>query len=355
MRRNHFSCFMLCFLLITGCVDKEIVDDVSFKAASGYDYVNEKEVRGTFLVHEFLPDKSVKNITFSAVSSGIFEINKEIQYQVADPIVRGSLEAILFGNDLAKKGIKDFLDSFERDARIGAKLNLGVTEGEAKDVIEGEYGTRGNAVYLDRMFEHNMEHQDLPQSNLKIFLTDYYQKGKDGYLPLLKKINKKKVEINGLCLFKDDKVVDELSAQKLFFFKLMTDQYSEGNLKIKVDDKIATVENISSKYKMKLTRRNPYKIDLNLKLKGEITEYTGKKLTRKTKDNIEKTMEKRINKECSKLISRFQEKNIDPIGFGAFAKSRTRNFDFSKWEDEYQHLTVDVNTEVNLVEEGVIE
>lgn len=355
MRIKNISCFILCFLFLSGCVNTEIVDDVSFKLASGYDYVNEKEMRGTFLVPEFLPDKTIKNVTYSAVSSGPFEITKEIQRQVSDPIVRGSLEGILFGNELAKKGIKDLLDSFERDASIGGTLHLGITEGDAKDVLEGEFGTRGNAVYLDRMFKHNMDHQDLPESNLKIFLSDYYQKGKDGYLPLLKKINKKRVKINGLCLFKEDKVVDELSVDKLFFFKLMTDQYTEGNFKIEVDDEIATVENILSKYKMKLTRRNPYKIDLNIILKGEITEYTGNKLTGKIIDNIEKTMEKEINKECSKLISRFQEKNIDPIGFGAFAKSRTRSFDFAKWEDEYQNLTVDVNTEVTVVEEGVIE
>ncbi|MDE3840054.1 Ger(x)C family spore germination protein [Bacillus methanolicus] len=355
MRIKNISCFILCFLFLSGCVNTEIVDDVSFKLASGYDYVNEKEMRGTFLVPEFLPDKTIKNVTYSAVSSGPFEITKEIQRQVSDPIVRGSLEGILFGNELAKKGIKDLLDSFERDASIGGTLHLGITEGDAKDVLEGEFGTRGNAVYLDRMFKHNMDHQDLPESNLKIFLSDYYQKGKDGYLPLLKKINKKRVKINGLCLFKEDKVVDELSVDKLFFFKLMTDQYAEGTYKVEINGKKASIESISSKYKMKFAGRNPYKIKLNIKLKGEITDYTGKNLTMKIKDNIEKTMEKDINEQCSKLISRFQEKSIDPLGFGAFVKSRTRNFDFAKWEDEYQNLTVDVNSEINLIEEGVIE
>ncbi|WP_248892171.1 hypothetical protein [Bacillus methanolicus] len=191
MRMKHFSYFLLCFVFLSGCLNKEVVDDVSFKLASGYDYVNEKEVRGTFLVPEFMPDKTIKNVTYSAVSTGSFEISNKIQKKVSDPIVRGSLEGILFGNKLAKKGIKDLLDSFERDASIGGKLNLGVTEGDAKDVLEGEYGNRGNAVYLSRLFEHNMEHQDLPESNLKIFLSDYYQKGKDGYLPLLKKVVKK--------------------------------------------------------------------------------------------------------------------------------------------------------------------
>ncbi|UQD51895.1 Ger(x)C family spore germination protein [Bacillus methanolicus] len=355
MRIKHFSCFMFCFLFLSGCLNKEIVDDVSFKLASGYDYVNEKELHGTFLVPEFMPDKTIKNVTYSAVSRGPLEISKEIQKQVSDPIVRGSLEVSLFGNELAKKGIRNLLDSYERDASIGGTLILGVTEGDAKDVLEGEYGNRGTAVYLSRLFQHNMDHQDLPESNLKIFLSDYYQKGKDGYLPLLKKSGKKRIEINGLCLFKEDKVVDELSVDKLFFFKLMTDQYNEGTTHVAVNGNKASIEIISSKHKMKLIGRNPYKIELNIKLKGEITDYTGNQLTGKIKDNIEKTMEKDIKEQCSKLISRFQEKNIDPIGFGAFIKSRTRNFDFSKWEDEYQNLTVDVNTKVILAEEGVIE
>jgi spore germination protein len=355
MRIKHFSCFMVCFLFLIGCVKQEIVDDVSIEVGVGYDYVNENEVRGTFLIPEFMPDKTVQNVTLSAVSTVTWDINKKLQKQVSDPIVRGSLEGILFGNELAKKGIKDLLDSFERDASIGARVHLGVTEGEAKEVLEGEYGTRGNSEYLSRLLEHSMENHDLPESNLQLFISDYYQKGKDGYLPLLKRVSKKKVEINGLSLFKDDKVVDELSVEKLFFFKLMSDKYNNGTFKLKLDGREVSITSIESKNKLKLVGRNPYQIKLDIRVKGEIREYTGKKLTQKEIHRVEKEAEKEINEQCSKLVTRFQEKNIDPLGFGTFVKSRTRNFDFKKWEDDYQNLIVDVNTDALIFEEGVIE
>src|SRR5690606_23916338 len=107
------------------------------------------------------------------------------------------------------------------------------------------------------------------------FLADFYTKGKDAYLPLLKKTQPNLVNITGLALFKDEKLVDILHENKLFYFKLLVDNHSEGSVMVKEEHGEASVKSLTSKHKMKLLKRNPYEFGVDIKIKGYLTENKG--------------------------------------------------------------------------------
>ncbi|MDR7000652.1 Ger(x)C family spore germination protein [Neobacillus niacini] len=346
---------IIVFVLLGACVQKEILDDVSLETGSGYDYVNGK-IRGTTLIPVYLPDKSVRNKTFTAFSQQSREFLLNIQRQSSDPIVTGSLKVVLFGEKLSKKeGILALMDSFQRDPSIGAGLYLAVTEGESKKFLAGDYGNRGNAVYITNLIRHNMKNKDVPKTDMQRFLFDFNQIGKTPYLPRLKKIGKEQMEISGISFFRYGKIVDSIPAKKMFYFKLLVDKYSQGTLNISIDKEQAVVESIRSKYKMQLASRNPYTVDVKLKVNAVLNEYSGKKVTPKDIKKIEKKLQKNIEFECRDLVTEFKEKNIDPVGFGHFIKSKTRNFSFENWKTDYQYLKVNVHADVTIMESGVIE
>ncbi len=58
-------------LLLSGCLDKEIIDDINIEVGVGYDLAEEEKdkYRGTILFQEFQPDESVINRTFSGMES----------------------------------------------------------------------------------------------------------------------------------------------------------------------------------------------------------------------------------------------------------------------------------------------
>jgi spore germination protein len=353
--KKIMKALLIVTIVTAGCVQKEIVDDVNLETGGAYDLVGNK-VRGTALIPVYLPDKAVENKTFTASSKLSRDFLRDVQRQSPDPIVTGSLEVVLFGERLSKKGILDLLDAFQRDASIGAGLYLAVTEGEAKNIVTGNLGERGNAIYISNLIRHNMKNKDMPKTNLQRFLFDFYQKGKSGYLPQLRKIGKDQIEISGISLFQNDHVVDTIPAKKMFFFKLLVDDYSKGTLKVNMGKEMAAVESIRSKYKMRLTARDPFTVNVQLKVKAVLNEYSGKLVTPVLIKKIEKKLVEKIEIECAKLIRRFQEKNIDPVGFGQFVKSQTRGFNFNKWENvDYQHLKVNVQADVSITESGVIE
>ncbi|WML47038.1 Ger(x)C family spore germination protein [Neobacillus sp. PS3-34] len=355
MRKVVLYLFIISTIL-TGCVQKEILDDVNLETGAAYDYIGGKRIRGTALVPVYMPDKAVKNKTFSATSLLSRDFLRDIQRQTPDPIVTGSLEVVLFGEKLAKKGLQGLIDSLQRDASIGSSLYFAVTKGEAKDLIEGDYGNRGNGIYISNLIRHNMKTKDLPKTNLQLFLFDFYQTGKTGYLPELTKIGKNQIEISGLSFFQRDKVVDTLPAGRMFYFKLLVDKYSEGTLKVNIGKEIAAIQSIHSKNSMKLVRRNPNEVLVKIKIKAVLNEFSGKNTTSSELANIEKTMQKEIEKECLKLSKRFQNERIDPVGYGHFVKSHTRHFDYKKWwNEDYQKLKIKVQAKVKITESGVIE
>lgn len=359
--KNRFALMTLSLLLLSGCVEKEILDDIAIEIARGYDFEDENKIRGTMLVYNFQPDKSIENTLLSTSASTSRELVNKLQEQSSDPLSEGSIEVFLFGKTLASEGFIDYIDAPLRNASIGARLFLVIVDGNAQDLLKGNYGNRGNAIYISNLLNHNIKNQNLPKTNLQLFFHDYYQLGKSVYLPQIKKIADDKLEINGISFFKTEKIklVDTIDTEKMFYFKLLVDKFSEGTHKVQSGDDEAIVKSITSTHKMKLTKRDPYMVTVHIKIKGIIREYTGPGiLTKEVIRKYEKKMEEEVNKESEALIKRFQEHEIDPIGFGYFIKSRTRGFGLDKkWEesDRYKNITVKVKTDVKIVESGVIE
>jgi spore germination protein len=331
-KNNVLLCFFPLFLLF-GCVDKEILDDVSIENGAAYDILSEKEIIGTVIVPHYLVDQPVENIEFSATGDQRSGIIYKVQQQAADPLVTGSLEVCLFGEELSKKGIIELVDSLQRDPGIGERMYLATTKGEATKLIKQDYGVKGTPLYISDLIRQNIKLRDLPTTNLHLFLYDYYQKGKDPFLPQLENFEKDKVRLSGVSIFKKDKVVDEIPALDLFFFKLLVEKYSEGEHRLDLSDgSQAFVKSINSKNKYKLVSKSPYKISIHIDVDGIIKEYSGDKLDKKVLKTIQVQLEKTVEKKAVQLIKQFQENGVDPLGIGAFVKGNIRGFDFTKWE-----------------------
>ncbi|UYG94029.1 Ger(x)C family spore germination protein [Cytobacillus firmus] len=342
-------------MLLSGCVDKEILDDINIEVGVGYDLAEDSKdkYRGTVLFQEFQPDKSVINRTFSGNGKLRQDLLLDVTRQSSEPVVTGGLKVAVFGPEISKKGIYDLIDSFQRDASIGARVFVATSEDKAEDVMKGEYGTRGNSTYIYNLIQHNIEHRDIPKTNLHILSRNYYEKGKDTFLPRLKKIADDKVEIIGVSLFDQDKEVEILPVKDLFFFKLLVDKYSEGNFDVKLKkDDTAAVKSIKSKHKIKITDNHA---SIHINIEGIIREYTGNKLASEVVGDVEKKLESKIEKECLRLLKKFQELGIDPVGLGQIKKTQHRNFDYKKWKDDYKTLGFDVKCNVTIEETGIIE
>jgi spore germination protein len=364
MRKRVINLFII-LLLLTGCVEREILDDLNIETAKGYDLVDDNKIRGTALFPVYIKDSAIENRTLSAEASSTREVLETLSRKSQQPLVRGSLDVVLLGDELAKEGVLDIADSLQRDASIGARVFLAITEGSAEEILNGQYGIRGNATFISNLINQNIKRRELPETNLHLFLYDYYQIGQSPYLPIIKKINDDTLAVTGVALFHKDKMVDNVSADDLFFFKLLVDKISEGSHVVKLGKKEgdaekqveASVTSIKSKHKIKVENKaDPVKISIQITVKGIIKEYTGKKLSPKKIKEIEDTMEQDIKDKSSKLLKRFQELGIDPVGIGQIQKHGVRGFDIKEWEKSlYPNAEFKIKPNVKIVESGTVE
>lgn len=345
-------------VFLSGCVQKEILDDINLIECIGFDHSDEEDkINGTILFSIYQPDQPPKNTTINAKGRMKKTILQDMQLQSTNPIVTGSMELVLFGKELAtKNGILDLVDPFQRDPGVGSGLHVALVDGEAKDLLEGEYGIKGNATFISDLIKNNIENEDLPRTNLQLFLKGYYSEGRTPFMPQLKQLSKDSIELNGIAFFRYGKIVETILPEQMFFFKLLVDKYSNGLHRVKIDGDEAAIRNIRSVHKFKLESRSPFEITVDIRVNGIINEFSGNRLTPKKIAELEQRFEDEITKECLKLISIFKDKEIDPIGFGHFIKTQDRNFDIDKWnEAQYQELIVKIHPKVKITEAGVIE
>ncbi|MBA9027309.1 Ger(x)C family spore germination protein [Peribacillus huizhouensis] len=346
----------LCILcLLSGCVETNTIDDINIILAVGLDQSDRKQMMGTFLTDNFMPDKSITNKTYTSKAPLRRDLLIKANHQAAQPLVTGGVSVTVIGEKLGKQGIDDILDIYQGDVTIGARNFFAISEGTAKKILQGQYGPEGNGTYLYNLLDSKIKSKELPETNLHFLLRDYYQKGKDIYLPRLKQISTNQIEISGVSLFKKDKEVDVIPSGKLFYFRLLVDKHNKGFFFVPKNKKeAASIKGLSSKHEFILSKKKPSEVTVQITIKGAIQEYTGKNLGVKQVKEIQKNLEKKVEKECLQLVKSFQKNDTDPMGLGAFYKSRNRGFDYEKWAENYKNLNIKVVCRVTIEEPLII-
>ncbi|WP_449537482.1 Ger(x)C family spore germination protein [Ferdinandcohnia sp. Marseille-Q9671] len=340
-----------------GTVQEEIIDDVNVVTAVGFDKAAGDKISGTVVIPVFNADKSIDNASFAGESVLAKEIINVLQKKSADPLVTGGIRVVLYEDGLAQRGILRYIDALQRDASIGAKVYLAIVEGKTRDVLETSLGNRGTGEYLATILEHNTEKRDVPKSDLHTFLFRNFAKGMDPYLPILK-LEKDKMELIGLALFQEGKMVARISEPELFFFKAMVQNYGEGSytLKLSGTDDYASIKRISTKRKIEVEEVDgDPKVHITIKFEGILSEFSGQKATPETIEKIIKELEQTIVEQSQSMLKEFQEKNIDPVGLGYLARHTNRRFEEGKWKVDYPNIKMDVHAEVTITETGIIQ
>ncbi|WP_243291693.1 Ger(x)C family spore germination protein [Bacillus sp. FJAT-47783] len=349
------SLFVLLVLItLTGCIEKEVLDEISLITILGYDKGEGEEILGTVVVPQYKKDQPIENKMMTVEGDLSRDIMSKMQKESADPLVYGKLQLVLYHIDIAKEGVQPLIDSIERDASVGSRVILAVSKNNVNKLLQADYGQQGNAAYLTKMIRQNMQLRDLPENNLHLYLYSLYTDGKDPFMPIIEQNGNENIKIQGLALFQNDKMVGEIPNKKLPIFKMFVDQYVKGTYSLKLEDgTVASLQSIKSNRKMIYSDKDEPKITVELTVKGHVREYSKAKVSKKDLNKIEKTFEKEIEENGQELITLFQSLQVDPVGFGDFIKSRSRKK--FKQENPFFQTKLEVKANVKVIETGVVE
>jgi len=347
---------LLGVLLVTasGCVRKTVLDDINTVTGIGYDYHSKTKVRGTLLIPVYQPQQ-ISNQTLSTTLEVSRDVINELQHKSSEPLGRGSLEVLLFGDKMARKGTIGVLEMLQRDPRIGTRAQVAIVKGRTDKLLQGNYGTVGNGIYLSNLIRQNVEERDIPRTNLHSFLYAYYSNGSDPFLPYLQKEGNK-VKVVGIALFKNDRMVHHIKNKDLFYFKILSARYKTGTHTTKMEGEYASIRNITTtrKFLIEGPKERP-SITVDIRMKGVLYEFSHDVYNKKIRKQIEDAFEKDIAKNADRLIKHMQSHRIDPVGFGERAKSRYRNFDYKAFYRNYPDLDIKVKAKVTITQAGIVE
>ncbi|WP_243385427.1 Ger(x)C family spore germination protein [Bacillus kexueae] len=355
MRRPKMIIIFALMLFLGGCIQKEILDEVNLITVMGYDKGENGGIIGTVVVPQYSKDQPIDNKILKVEGDLSRDIMSQLQKESPDPLVYGKLQFVLYQRAVAEQGIQPLIDSIERDASVGSRLILAVSNDNVFELLSNNYGQLGNAVYLSNLVRQNMNLRDIPENNLHLFLYSLYTDGRDPVMPIMEQNGQDNIRITGVALFQKDRMVGEIENKQMPFLKLLMGESVKGtHPKDLENNEIASIESIKSKRKMTYVKEKPA-IEIELTIKGHVREYSKGKITPKDIKKLESAMEKEIEKESSVLIEQFKELEVDPVGFGEFIKSRSRGEKKSDWTKEYLQTEINVKADVTIIETGVVE
>ncbi|AUS08046.1 Ger(x)C family spore germination protein [Laceyella sacchari] len=342
-------------IIIFGNVTKNVLDEIQLVTAVGYDYIDEQTSTVTEVTPIFRSDASIENKTLSITANLGKEALIALNRQSSANLANAKLEVALFNKEMAKRGILHMIDILHRDPNIGTSLSLAVTDGATKKILNQSFGTRDTGHYIASLLEHNTQNGSIPNNSLHYFLSAYYTKGKDPFLPLLK-LTDGEITLTGLALFKKDRMVFQLDRSHLFTFNTLYGKNRFPGMKVQIGDKFVAMRVITSNRRISIrnTQTTP-EITIYLNIRASISEFSGKHLKPQHVSQTEHALKKQVSQQGHQLIRKFQQLGIDPLGLGDHVRSHTRNWDFKTWQKQYPRVKVRIVPRVNIVEIGVVD
>ncbi|PFA62094.1 hypothetical protein CN378_20960 [Bacillus sp. AFS015802] len=368
-----FSSFFL-----SSCVETKYLEKLGLITAVGYDQAEDKKITGTLVLYQFNPamEDVEKVLTSTSKTSKGIRLSQNLESD--HKLVSGQLRIVVYGRDLAEKGISHLVDTLERDSSIGNMVYLTIADTTAEEVLtyQMEEKPSNRGTYLYNLVRQNVEAEMLVSPTLQEFITDYGSVGKDPILPLLTAANGK-VGVDGFALFTRDEFVKELKRDKIFFIRSLMEDYNAGSVEVELplekfkpylsslhsgpeNDRVyIMIDSIKSSHTIKAENKEKPSFRVELDLKSRLLEMSEEmKLSepealRFLEDEIGKYIEKNIRDTLQML----KEEGTDPIGFGTEYKSVRGHQDLTRkeWDKLYKEATFEVKVNNNIIRTGVIE
>ncbi|WP_201007521.1 Ger(x)C family spore germination protein [Paenibacillus glycanilyticus] len=348
--------------LLTGCEESNVIEKLAVLEAGAYDLSDgdENPIITTVLFPTVTKEGKFDTMTLTANGKSIHDTFLKVQNLTNLKIVGGQA-TILFGEELAKKGIINVVKQLRRDPEIGTRVKFAIVEGTAGKLLEKKFHSiEDNAEFLYMFLEREGKQNKVLVTNQYRFLRDYYDDGIDPVLPVLS-YEGETIGLKGLGALKGDQYVELLNLSETQILNYLIGDIRNGKLMINLSDvqsggnyqiSLSSVNSDIDK-KINITNMN---VELILDLKGSVLEYTGSMDISKEKYQrlLEEQIQEYIITNSENLIAKLQKYQTDPIGIGKIVRNHLtyEKWNNMKWNSTYSTLNIKVKAHVNLINTG---
>lgn len=356
---------------LVGCWDMREVNDLGVCVAVGVDTLENGllEVTVQIIVPRLLAKKEYAGnaiATYSATGRTTFEIFRKITTISSREIYLGHIQLLVLGEDIAKKGIFETLDFFERDHEIRRQaLVLVAKDTSAREILEtGSVIELIPAVHLAKTINNTVHTGTTRKITLIELFQELNSKGDQIVLPTVitrfegKPKVVRELKVVGAAVFDGDKLAGYLDEYEARGYLWSTGRVESSILVIPtphVQEDLASVEVISAVGKIDVEMRNDtLHLTIRVETESNIAEQQGRI------DLTSPEMMNHVEKESSRVVKReikaalHMGQKVLGVDFFGFGEVVSKNFP-EKWKEVQEDWsTVFSNTPVEIVVESAI-
>ncbi len=357
----------------TGCWDQVELNDRAIEMAWGIDQVSKSlvEISAQVIIPSRMQGQSSQGSqqkTFQVVSGrGIntLEAVQDMQRQLSRVVFRSHRRAIFFGEDTAKQGLTDILDTYTRDPEIRLRTDVFVVKGmTAKDFLSVSFPFE-SIPGLGALKEHTA----MGGWGTEVFLDFLLSVNSEGTAPTLPLIQvtsqhgrKTGFEYSGRAIFnKQLRMVGELSstqAQLAFWIKSKNRYLTIGG-KVPPKGNVAIVILNPRSHIVSHLGKKSVRFVITLYGDGNLRENNTELDMSKT-DSIhivERALERQMSKRALALIAHVQKDyGEDIFGFGDTLHIQHPYY-WKKvkgsWDSIFRHVQVRISTRISIKRVGL--
>ncbi|GAB4074512.1 hypothetical protein GCM10028778_20150 [Barrientosiimonas marina] len=375
MKRCLLGILVLMSILLGGCAQPQILEENGIMSVYGVDITQRDQLSTTSVYYKFGSKGQGSSRLVTGKGKTLAEGQKRMNYKLGFELQSGSIELELFGKKAAKKGLISYMEAAVRDPVASSRRLLAISDTTAEGLIT-KIDKRPN-INVNRVLSKNIEVNNdmnvLPKVTLHSFDHHYYESGRDPVMPIMS-YQDKKVKLTALGLFRGDQLAGKIPIDQAFYIKVAHETIHGLHQEVQLPlqplkqhlqkepkgdrDHLYTVFNIEKgTSKTKLVDKQNLHFQTQLKFGVNLLELT-ESINLQKRDAIsalETEIEKTMKQQYTQLVTKLQELNVDPIGYGRIYKAQKRSgaLTESEWRDKFPDITVDVDVDVTLLDQGI--
>ncbi|PMC36740.1 Ger(x)C family spore germination protein [Bacillus sp. UMB0899] len=394
MSKKILLLFFTLLLILSGCWDREELDEIAVVAGIAVDKGEDKKYRMTVEVinsAEFGKQSAQGNAPvniYTLEGNSLSELSNKMNVGLTRKLVFSHTRVLYISEELAREGVFGFLDFLDRSGQFRNDFSIVVTSGyPASDFTKITYPVQKSpslklSTQIDTLTD---EWGGNPDVQLYDFITSLISKGINPVAGIIsirgepekgQSVDNNKeiapsalVLADGMAVFKGDKMVGKLTLDETRGF-LWTKDLRSTSLSIacqsedanttKKEEFFLDVRVIRSKVKLDAKYENDrpkikVKIDSEAKIQGT---QCPKDLTKlNVYSDHEKLVENFVKAEISQLIKKVQkEYEVDIFGFGESLNRRDHKKYKEvedRWDEEFAKAELDVEVDIELLRAGI--
>lgn len=359
-------CFLICIIMFTGCYDQVYVEDVAATLIVGID-IDQKNHLKVYVVNSLI-NKDRKRNEEKHHATDITVRKARDQFDTVDPgIISGSkIQIVLLGKKLLqKKNWFEYLEPFYRDPQNTMTAKVIGVDGKVSDIIYS-HSPQKNFLsdYLVKLIKTGNARNVTVKTTFKELYRQVKDKGITPSISSIKRINNQKIKITGTMLldyqnlFKESLSPNENKLLTLLQGKIKGDYpFTIKNPLKQINKQWISISAQRMNVNTKVVYTNRFKFQIQINMGTEIIEKYPGSYTSITNRELEKAISQQLKKELTKFIQKVKRANIDPIGFGLYARAfQYKNWVpyEQKWGEELSRANIDIKVNVKVRDVGSI-